>query len=177
MELLKGSATSFKENAEAIERVNREMARVLGVEQLLLGAGNGSYALSADKTSSFFLLVDGALTEIREAVVEDLLKTLWELNGWDPEMMPELTTEAVRHTDVQEMAAVLRDMAAAGAVLDINDPAINEVREILGLSPQPENLVDDTDASLMGDDTKPKGDKKPEGKEEVPEDETLEGRN
>jgi len=177
VELLKGSATSFKENADAIERINREMARVLGVEQLLLGEGNGSYALSADKTSSFYLLIDGALTEIREAVNDDLLKTLWQLNGWDPELMPEMATEAIRHTDVQEVAAVLRDMATAGAVLDPDDPVVDEVREMMGVSPRPEELVDRAanaaDAALSG--------RTPEGtpddpEEDLPDDETQEGR-
>lgn len=177
VELLKGSATSFKENAEAISRINREMARVLGVEQLLLGEGSGSYALSTDKTSSFFLLVDGALTEIREGVADDLLTTLWQLNGWDPEMMPELATEAVRHTDVQEVAAVLRDMASAGAVLDLNDPVVNEVRDLMGLSHQPENLLDDDkDAALTGSEGKEAEGSVEDGEEDLPEDETQEGK-
>lgn len=178
VELLKGSATSFKENAEAIMRINREMARVLGVEQLLLGEGNGSYALSADKTSSFFLLVDGALTEIREAVQDDLLTMLWQLNGWDPEMKPELATEAVRHTDVQEVAAVLRDMAAAGAVLDINDPAINEVRDLMGLSHQPDDLMggDDEDLALTGSKGKKEEGSVDDGEKDLPDDETQEGK-
>ncbi|AKQ75846.1 portal protein [Roseobacter phage RDJL Phi 2] len=178
IELLKGSATSFKENAEAIERINREMARILGVEQLLLGEGNGSYALSADKTSSFFLLVDGALTEIREAVADDLLTTIWQLNGWDPDMKPELTTEAVRHTDVQEVAAVLRDMASAGAVLDLNDPIINEVRDLLGLShaPEQEDLGNDEDAALTGNSGKKEEGSVEDGEGDLPEDETQEGK-
>ncbi|UFK26756.1 hypothetical protein [Roseobacter phage RDJL6] len=178
VELLKGSATSFKENADAIERINREMARVLGVEQLLLGEGQGSYALSSDKTSSFFLLVDGALTEIREAVQDDLLMVLWQLNGWDPEMMPELAIEAVRHSDVQEVAAVLRDMAASGAVLDPEDPIINEVRDLMGLSHQPEGLGarDDGDASLLGSPNKKPEGASEDGEDDLPTDETQEGK-
>ena len=67
----------------AIERLNREMARILGIEQLLLGStGSGSYALSKDKTQAFYLLVDSALTELRDVVRMDLLKPLWMLNGW-----------------------------------------------------------------------------------------------
>lgn len=176
VELLKGSATSFAENAAAIERVNREMARVLGVEQLLLGEGGGSYALSTDKTSSFFLLIDGALTEIKEAIEADLLKTLWQLNGFDEALMPKLKTEAIRHTDVQEAAAVLRDMATAGAVLDADDPVVDELREMLGLSPRPAEIMDRTadaiDASLTG--TTEGSSDDPENN--LPNDETQEGR-
>ena len=169
--LLKGSATSFAENAAAIERLNREMARVLGVEQLMLGSGSsGSFALSKDKTNSFFLLVDGALTEIRESVEDDLLRTLWQLNGWPEDAMPELGTEAVRFTEAEQVAATLRDMATAGATLDPEDPVISEVRDLMGVERPPEvSLADDEDAALTGG---------TEGGEEgeMPKDETEEGR-
>ena len=134
VELLTGSATSFAENAAAIERLNRELARILGVEQLLLGSGQGSYALSQDKTHQFYLLAEGALTEIREAVERDLLRALWRLNGWDAALMPEIRTEAVQYRDIQQIGATLRDLATAGAVLDPEDPVIGEVRDLMGLS-------------------------------------------
>ena len=140
VELLKGTSTSFAENAAAIERLNREMARILGVEQLLLGSGVGSYSLSQDKTHQFYLLVDGALTEIREAVERDLLRALWRLNGWPAEMMPKVSTEAVQYRDIQQIGATLRDMATAGAVLAPDDPVIGEVRDLMGVS-RPETEV------------------------------------
>ena len=152
VDLMRGSATSFKENAAAIERLNRELARVLGVEQLLLGSGStGSYALSRDKTSSFRLLVDGALQEIGKTVEKDLLETLWRLNGWLPEMLPEIVVESVRAQDIEQIAAALRDIAAAGAPLLPDDPAIAEIRALLGLS-VPDDTVGsgELDASLGG---------------------------
>ena len=134
LSLLQGNSQAFAENAAAIERLNREMARILGVEQLLLGGGQGSYALSRDKSQQFYLLVNSALDEIQESVEKDLLVTLWRLNGWPPEMMPELTVEAVEYRSAQEVAATLRDMATAGAILEPDDPVIAEVRELIGVS-------------------------------------------
>ncbi len=164
VELLKGSASSFAENAAAIERLNRELARILGVEQLLLGSDSaGSFALSRDKTNAFFLLVDGALTEIRQAVEKDLLQTLWRLNGWPVERMPELNTEAVRFTDVEQIGATLRDLATAGAVLEPDDPVIGEVRDLMGLS-RPEEMAGalrEEDAALVGGEPQD-GDEMPE---------------
>ncbi len=152
VELLKSSGTSFAENAAAIERLNRELARVLGVEQLLLGAGaQGSFALSRDKTAAFFLLVDAALNEVKETVEDDLLVRLWELNGFPVDAMPKISTEAIRFTDVEQVAAVLRDVATAGAPIDINDPIINEVRRLMGMPPAPDrSLEDDEDSALTG---------------------------
>ncbi len=139
IELLQGSTTSQPEMAKAIERLNREMARVLGVEQLLLGSDStGSFALSKDKTQSFGLTVASTLQEIKEAFQRDYLKPLWELNGWDPALMPTFAVEQIQYRDIEQVTAALRDMAQAGATLMPNDPAINEVRAILGLSEAPE---------------------------------------
>ena len=150
VDLMRGSATSFTENAAAIERLNRELARILGVEQLLLGSGStGSYALSRDKTSSFRLLVDGALQEISKTVEKDLLETLWRLNGWPPEMLPGIVVESVRAQDIEQIAAALRDLSVAGAPLVPDDPAIAEIRALLGLSaPEDKAGSGELDANL-----------------------------
>ena len=150
VELLNCNSQSFAEHAAAIERLNREIARILGVEQLLLGADSaGSYALSHDKTSSFYLLVDGSLTSIREQVETDLVKTLFMLNGWPEEMMPEIGTEAVRFTDVEAVASALRDMATSGAPLMPDHPAVGEVYDLMGLTrPDQDQLQLQVDAEL-----------------------------
>lgn len=149
VELLKGESQSFGSIANAIDRVNHEIARILGVEQLMMGSGDGgSYALGKDKTDNFFLLVDGSLLEIKEAVQKDLIDRIWALNGFDDALKPDLAPGITRRSDVEEIATVLKDMAAAGAMLDPDDPAINEVRELLGLS-TPETIGMEADASLL----------------------------
>ena len=138
-ELLQGSSSSFSANAAAIERMNREMARILGVEQMMLGTSTGSYALSQDKTNQFYLIVDGSLREIRECYRKDILERYWRLNGWPMDTIPELSTQSVRFSDVEQIGRVLRDMALAGVMLPPNDPAINDIRDLLNLSQMPEN--------------------------------------
>ena len=134
IELLKGSSNSFKENASAINRINREIARILGVEHLMIGGdGAGSMALSEDKTRNFYLLVNGALIEMRDAVKRDLAFTIWRLNGWPDEMMPDITTEAVRLGDVEQIGKALRDIAAAGGGITPRDPVVDAVRDRLDL--------------------------------------------
>ena len=136
VELLSASVGTITENAAAIERLNREIARILGVEQLLLGAtSTGSLALSEDKTHAFNRIIDSVLQEVRDAVIRDIVKPLWMLNGWPEEMMPDIGTEAPRHRDPAEMAATLRDMASAGATMEPDDPAQNDLRQDMGLTP------------------------------------------
>lgn len=156
IDLLKATAGTQKEVAEAIERLNLEMARVLGVEGMLLGGAKvGSLALSRDKTHNFFLIVDGTLAELAASFKPDLLERLWELNGWPPEAMPTMKPEVVRFKDIEQITESLRDMALAGAVLAPDDPAIGEVRDLLGLSRSVEanNVgMDPEDSALTGAD-------------------------
>lgn len=144
-----GSAQSAEAVAVAIERLNRELARIMGTEGLLLGGdGRGSLALSKDKTDQFALITDSTLTEIRESVKKDVLDVIWMLNGWDGALKPEITTEQIQYRDVEQVTASLVDMAKAGATLMPDDPAINVVRKLLGLPEQPE--MDQLDLSLLG---------------------------
>lgn len=156
VELLTGDARSFAQNAAAIERTNREIARVLGVEQLLLGEGTaGSFALSRDKTNSFFLIVQSALSEIRDAVEQDLLDIIWALNGLSDDLKPVVETEAIRFSDVLEVTGAMRNLAVSGAPLGLEDPAVGEVYDMMGLTRPPQDEAGAiTDATLMrpGDD-------------------------
>lgn len=151
LELLQGTPTSAAEVAAAIQRINREMARAMGVEHLLLGEDSqGSFALSKDKTQNFGLLVDSTLKELKETFQRDWLDPIWELNGWDPATMPELKIEQVQYRDVDDLTAALERLAKAGAPLDPEDPAINEIRALLGLSDAVPMELSDPDLTLAG---------------------------
>jgi hypothetical protein len=135
IELLKAGNTSQEAVARAIERKNREIARVLGVEQLLLGEGSvGSHALAKDKSQSFSTVVDSTLLEISACLSQDFIDPLWLLNGWPSEAKPRLRAKAVALRDVLQVSQALKDMASAGAMIDPADPAVEEVRLLLGLS-------------------------------------------
>ena len=59
---------------------------------------------------------------------------MWQLNGYPMEMMPEMSVDSVRFSDVEVITAALRDMATAGAVITPDDPAVGDVRDLMGLS-------------------------------------------
>lgn len=139
VELLRGDDGPHMPIAAAIERLNREIARVLGVEHLLLGADSkGSHAMATDKSQAFGEIVDSTLVEIRAAFEHDLLTRIWELNGWPEEMMPSFCTSPIQYRDIQSVTGALADLAKAGAPLGANDPAVNQIRKIIGLADAPE---------------------------------------
>lgn len=146
LELLRSDANSHAEILRAIERLNREIARILGVEQLLLGDGAaGSFALAKEKNHNFAVVVDSTLEEMREAFQRDWMSTIFALNGWPIEAAPEMKTDRLQYRNIQDVTDALEKLARAGATMMPDDPAINEVRDLLGLShpitvPSPDDL-------------------------------------
>lgn len=150
-ELLKGGSTGLGDVAGAIDRIIRELAWVLGVEHLLLGADSrGSHALARDKSHNFGLIVDSSLVDVRETVDADLIRPLATMNGWPEELIPKMKVGQVQYRDIEQITGAMADMANAGAILDVNDPVVGEVRDLLGLSRPPDVAaeLEATDASL-----------------------------
>jgi len=139
IELLKGETTSQEEMSKAIERIERSIARLLGVEQLMLGSDSrGSHALSQDKSQQFGVVIDSALNEVARCMERDFLRMLFDLNGWDEKYMPRFRLSKAQFREVGEIVNALKDMALAGAPIPINDGVINAVRRLLGMPDQEE---------------------------------------
>ena len=139
IDLLTGTNTSIQYLDNAIQRINREMAMIIGVEGILLGSdGSGSLALSKDKTNNLYLQAESTLSDMREMFQKDFIDPIWILNGWPEEYKPRFKTESISFKDVTEITAALREMATAGAVLSPDDEAINDVRDLLGIPHTPE---------------------------------------
>lgn len=133
LELLSGQSPGLQEIDKAIERLQREIARCLGVEGVMLD-GAGSNAMAKEKNASLYLNINSALKDICFGFNKDLIEPFWKLNGFPEEMKPQFKVEDVNQQDAETTAAVLRDMATAGAVLLPDDDAINDIRNMLGIS-------------------------------------------
>lgn len=132
LELLQGVSPGLQEIGLAIERIQKEIARVLSSEALQLDGG-GSNALSKDKSSNAYLAVNSSLKDVSAQMNKDIIPFLYNLNGVDKSLWPKFKVEDVSEHDVTSVTTALKDMAAAGAVLQPDDPVINDVRQLLGL--------------------------------------------
>jgi len=169
VELLKAGATNLGDLNNAIMRKVRDLARVMGVESLLLGeSGAGSLAMAKDKSGNFYLIIDSTLKELTEQFEKDVVEPLMKLNGWPDELKPTLKVEKIQHKDVTELTQALVDMAQAGAILAPDDPVINAIRDLLGLPILTEEMMQDlaTDSSLDDEGDNPDGPPVPPGQEE-----------
>jgi hypothetical protein len=150
VELMTGGSTGMEAVAAAIERLQREIARLFGTEGILLGGSNvGSLALSRDKSHQLAVVVDSALSELKEAYQRDIVETVCTLNGIPRELWPTLSPEEMQYHDIEQLTTALGDLATAGAPLAINDPAVNVIRSQMGLPDAPEE--DAVDASGRSD--------------------------
>lgn len=139
IDLLKAEAGSVEELGAAIERTTWDMALIMGTERLLVGReGAGSLALSEDTTQNLILNIDSTTGEMAEGYDRDMIGPAWALNGFPDELRPTLKVEDASFKDVAKVARVLADMASAGAILAPDDPAIDDVRDLAGISRQPE---------------------------------------
>lgn len=151
LELLKTASQSQDAVARTIERLTGEIARLLSIEGLLLGSRDqGSQALSQDKSQNTALVVDSTLKELEETFNKDFIDTLWQLNGWPEDKKPSFKTEATQFKDPVQISQVLANLASAGSPMAIDDPADDDLRDLLGLALKPEGAAMAEDASLMG---------------------------
>lgn len=147
IELLTGSATGIEHLGAAIARCNHDMALILGVDGLLTGRDGGNRALSEDKSRHTYLSVNATVADIAEAMESDYCGPLLRLNGIDEKYRPTFKPEKVSFRSVSEVTKSLADMATAGAVLQPDDPVIDDVRDMLGISRAPE-MDDDEIAAI-----------------------------
>lgn len=158
VELLNGDSQSFDAMDKAVTRMNHDLARILGVEHLLLGeGGGGSLALARSKIGTFYLTVSSTVQELVEVYDRDLIAPLAELNGWDEHLWPQMAVNEIADRDIDQVTAALKDMATAGATLMPDDPAIGEIRDMIGLSrPTEDSIAIAMDASLLANRAKAK---------------------
>jgi hypothetical protein len=178
IDLLTSDPKSMDAMAKAITRLEYEMALIMGTESMLVGReGEGSRALSEDKSRNLYLLVESTLADMCEFVDRDLMGPVWAMNGLPDELKPKAQTEGASFKDAEKVARVLKDLATAGAVLAPDDPAINDLRDAMDI-PRAPDLTDEERGILMGtkpdpnapmpgeeDEEEPDGDKPPPKKQ------------
>lgn len=138
LELAKGNGYGLAEIDVAINRKQREIARAIGWEHLMLGGdGKGSNAQHQDKTATVREVMNATLSIMAWQLDQDVIGPIFDLNGWDKTQRPTFVPDALQLRSVQEIVDALEGMARSGAVILPNDPVVNQVRDMLRLAQQP----------------------------------------
>lgn len=131
------------DTTKIVDRYDRQIATSVLADFIFLGQNAvGSFALSSDKTALFSTAVGGFLTGIQGVLNRHLLPRLWELNNFDPDMMPKLKHGDIETQDLTELAGFITSLAGAGMALFPDRDLENHVRNAAGLPEAPDEGVD-----------------------------------
>lgn len=119
-----------------VQRHQRNIARSALADFIMLGDQRGSYALSKDKSELFLRACESYLNQIASTINRFLVPRLWNLNGFDMDLMPELKPGRVAPVDLAELGTYIQQLSAAGAPL-FPDPALQEYLHDVGGLPEP----------------------------------------
>lgn len=120
-----------------IRRLQGDILSALSVDILKLGAeGTGSFSLAQEKTSVLAIAIDYRLREIAHVLNQDLMRSLYEMNGWSCENLPTFEYSDIEEVDLDTYSkAIQRILAVGGAECDRE--LFNRTRRVLGISELP----------------------------------------
>lgn len=142
IDLLQGDDMGLAQIALVIERINREIARVMGCEFLLMGGGDqggGNRAMHTDKTDMFGAFLDGILMMISGTARNDLARPLVAANKGlkvAQDATPILKPAPISQGDVLTLASAAQSMKNGGAYMPPDDPIWNHIRRRMGVAAQ-----------------------------------------
>lgn len=136
-ELVKGETNGLPDVNVLIRRKQSEIARLLGIEFVMMGGQGGAYSMHEDKTSMFATFLQNTLTTIAACATRDLARPLVALNGLDPDKCcPRLVSEPISTDAIETTCRALSYLGQAG--LPQNYAGWNVLLKRMHLPPLPE---------------------------------------
>ena len=100
---------------EIIDHYNAEILTCLFADFLSLGSnGSGSFSLAETKVSVVEMAIESKLMEIKAQLNHDLVKQLFELNGWSTDVMPYFDYGSVSKESLDEVGKFVQRVTAVG---------------------------------------------------------------
>lgn len=126
---------SYDVNA-IINRYTREIQVALFADVLSLGGGSGgSYSLAESKVSIIEMAVKSRLNEIKDQLNHKLVKTLFEQNGWDTDIVPYFDFDLPNSETLDNKGKYWQRVKAVG-LIPIVPQVINQVLSDAGVDYQ-----------------------------------------
>jgi hypothetical protein len=144
-DLMESKGSAKYDTESIIRRLQGDILSALSVDILKLGAeGSGSFSLAESKSSILAIAIDYRLREIREVLNQDLMRTLYEANGWSTEKMASFDYSDVEDVSVESMGKFIQQTFSVGAI-EADRTVMNRVRKIMGVAELPEDAPVDKD--------------------------------
>lgn len=138
-ELLSSAGAKAFDTTEIISRWDNRIMISLFADVLNVGNdGNGSGALVEGKTELIEIGIEYRLKEIASVVQAQLIKQLYQMNGWNTGRMAEFMFEKASKPTLDSLSKFIQRCAAVSAI-EKDRKFFNMVREALGLDPFPDD--------------------------------------
>lgn len=135
-------ATGKADTDKVIARHKVDMLITLMCDFIMLGHEvRGTNNLAVTKVDLFHGAVEGWLNSMASVVNRFGLSRLWQLNGLDDELMPEIVPDLSQRLDLDSLGTYVSSLAAAGIPI-LDDETQLFLREAAGL-PSGDNVVSD----------------------------------
>jgi hypothetical protein len=130
----------------------------MSADVLLLGNTNvGSFALAGVKNSLTGNAIESYLKKIMQVVNNDLVRQIYELNGWSTRRMAKVDYENLAEESLEEISKYFQRITSVGMMPKTVD-TVNYVLSTLGLEPLPEGTTQEELEELLPDVTSRSGD-------------------
>lgn len=138
-ELLTDKGTPKIDTEAVIKRFQNDILSALNCDILKMGAdATGSFSLAAAKSSVLAMAIDYRLREIQEVLNDDLMRTIFEMNGWGCENLPKFVYADIEEVDLESFSKAIQRIFSTSAI-EVDRQVMNRVREAIGVPPKPDD--------------------------------------
>lgn len=138
-DLMESKGGAKYDTEAVIRRLQTDILSALSVDILKLGSeGAGSFSLAESKSSVLALAIDYRLKEIAEVLNSHLMRTIYEMNGWDTVRMARFAYKDVEEISLEEYSKAIQRIFSTSAV-EVDRPILNRIRQVLGVDPRPDD--------------------------------------
>ena len=138
VELMSSSGTRNIDIDPIVKRYQHDIARSVLSEFLLLGSQGGSYALSKSKTDLFLRALESYIQAIVDVLNKQLVERLWQLNGLNYDLMPQIVAGDVAPHDLRELSSFLRNLNGANIDVSHHPELVSDLMAIAELDYNPD---------------------------------------
>ena len=145
-DLMESKGGAKYDTEAVIRRLQGDILSALSVDILKLGAeGSGSFSLAESKSSVLALAIDYRLREISEVLNAHLMRTIFELNGWDTTALPAFVYSDIEEVSLEEFSKAIQRVFSTSAI-EVDRDVMNRIRKVLGMPLKPDDEVVDKEA-------------------------------
>jgi hypothetical protein len=144
------------DTAKVKEYYQNQIYTGLFADVLIMGQGGvGSFALGQIKNSLTGSAVESMLDNIVDCFNRDVIRQLYELNGWNVSRAASLDYENLQPVDLETLSKFWQRVKSVGLV-EVDRPVLNAVRTAVGLDALPDDMEPRKD--LIGEEVSRAGD-------------------